>query len=251
MEIPLKYSRSHAGWFATPVLRAIARYGMISQGERVAVAHSGGKDSSALLLILDYLRRHSHLRFELLGIHVRMGQYDSAPLQALCTALHIPYMETRLEVPLELPSRGVCSLCARVKRGAMTRALVVQGIRKLAMGHHAEDLAQTFLMNLARGAGIRAFAPVVAVPGQEVELIRPVVYLREATLAAIHRRAGIPLVGEGCPLGQETFRIRAREALRSLQLCLGEDLPTRIVAALERAAVLGRGPARGTPQVMG
>lgn len=215
----------------------------------MAVALSGGKDSSALLVILDYLRRHSHLSFQLLGVHVRMGHYDTSSLVALCQKLQVPYREVQLEIPHGLPQRGVCSLCARLKRGAMARVLAEEGIRRLALAHHADDVAHTLLMNLGMSGSLRSFAPRVTVPGEPMELIRPLVYLREATLEAIHRRSGMPRVGEGCPFGQGAMRHRAREALRGIEAALGvKDLPLRIVAALERAGLWSSGePAPGAP----
>ncbi len=237
MELPLQYARSNGKWFATSVLRALARYRMISPGERVAVALSGGKDSSALLVILDYLRRHSHVRFQLLGIHVRMGPYDTKPLQELCQALDTPYREVLLRLPAQVPPKGACSLCARLKRGAMAGALGQEKIQKLALAHHAEDAAQTLLMNLAKGGRLRVFAPVVSLPGEPLELIRPLIYLSEATLASIHMKSRIPLVGDGCPLGQDTFRKEAKKALDMLKLVLGEKLPLRMVLAAEKAGL--------------
>lgn len=203
----------------------------------MAVALSGGKDSSALLVILDYLRRHSHIEFQLLGIHVRMGTYDTTPLQELCQILDASYRETELKLPLQVPLKGVCSLCARLKRGAMARALAGEGIRKLALAHHADDAAQTLLMNLAKAGTLRVFAPSVCLPGEPLELIRPLIYLSEATLARIHKRSGIPLVGGDCPLGQETFRKKAKQALQGLKLSMGDDLPLRMVFAAEKAGL--------------
>lgn len=221
---------------------------MISPGEHVAVALSGGKDSSALLVILDYLRRYSHIKFQLLGIHVRMGTHDTTPLQELCQILDVSYRETELKLPAQVPPKGICSLCARLKRGAMARALAGEGIRKLALAHHAEDAAQTLLMNLAKGGRLRVFAPVVSLPGEPLELIRPLIYLSEATLARIHKKSRIPLVGQDCPLGQETFRKKAKQALEGLKLSMGDNLPLRMVFAAERADLWSRSNTAPPPQ---
>ncbi len=201
----------------------------------MAVALSGGKDSSALLLILDYIRRHSHMKFELLGIHVRMGSYETAFLQELCKRLGADYRETSLSLPASMPSGVVCSVCARLKRGAMARVLEDEGVRKLALAHHADDMAQTILMNLAKGVGFLGFAPVVSLPGEPLQLIRPLIYLREYTLASLHRRSLIPLVGDSCPFSRETFRTKAKHALQSLELMLGREFPLRMVLAAEKA----------------
>lgn len=216
----------------------------------MAVALSGGKDSSALLIILDYLRRHSHLQFHLHAVHVTMGLYDTSPLEELCQKLEVPFQVVKLEVPAAPPLRGLCSLCARLKRGAMARALQAQGIRKLALGHHADDVADTLLMNLSTSGAFRSMSPKVALSGAPVELIRPLVYLREATLKAIHARAGLGVVGNTCPFGQGAPRSRARHARAALETTLGiRNFSLRAVAALERAGVweLGTGGARPLP----
>lgn len=214
----------------------------------MAVALSGGKDSSALLIILDYLRRHSHLEFHLHAVHVMMGLYDTSPLRELCKKLKVPFQELKVEIPGDPPLRGLCSLCARLKRGAMAQALRAQGIRKLALGHHADDVADTLLMNLSVYGAFRSMPPKVALSGAPVELIRPLVYLKEATLKAIHTRAGLGVAGNTCPFGQGAARSRAREARAALEAALGiRNFSLRAVAALERAGLWEPGIGRPRP----
>ncbi len=233
----LGYNRNHGKWFASDVLRAIRRYSMIANGERVAVGLSGGKDSVTLLFILWYLVRHAGLDCDLWAVHVRTADgYDSAPLCEYCEALDVPFLETALQAGRLPPAGSVCAVCARLKRGAAARLLASRGIRTLAYGHHATDLAETVLMNVALHRRLEGLAPKVEAPGASLALIRPMVYLTEETVTAVHRRLGLPLLAVPCPYAERNVRGTFRGALRDLQTSLrAPDLPRRLVDALERA----------------
>jgi tRNA(Ile)-lysidine synthase TilS/MesJ len=233
--VDLQYSKNHAKWFVSPVLRAIRKYALIEQGDQVSVGLSGGKDSSALLYILAYLRRYSHLEFILSAIHVRTSdEYSTVPLRDLCSTLEVPYLETSLTLTGESPVGSVCSICARLKRGAATRVLAEQGVRKLAYGHHADDAAETLLMNVVQNRKLGSFSPRVSVEGCQVTLIRPMIYLEAQTIAAVHRRAGLPILDFTCPYADRNVRREYRTALRLLGGSLGvRSLPLRMVHALE------------------
>lgn len=124
LAVDLQYNKNHAKWFVTPALRAIHTYGLIQEGDQVCVGLSGGKDSVTLLYILSYLRRYSHLKYDLSAIHVRTSaDYDTTLLRDYCDTLETPYIETALDVPGEVATEKVCSICARLKRGAAARAL--------------------------------------------------------------------------------------------------------------------------------
>ena len=246
----LRFRKTHAKWFASDVLRAVRRYALIEAGDRIAVGLSGGKDSSALLYILAYLRRYSHLSFELSAIHMRMSaDYDTTILREYCRALEVPYLEEALEPRRDLAGERVCSICARLKRGAAARALAARGIGKLAYGHHADDAAETLLMNIVQNRKLGSFAPKVAVEGSAATIIRPMIYLTEETVAAVHRHAGLPLLDFRCPYAEHNIRTHYKEAVRRLEESLGvRPLSRLVVAALEnvdeanRWEALRRGP---------
>jgi len=231
----LSHNRSYGKWFATPLLRAIRRYGMVASGERVCVALSGGKDSAALLYMLAYLQRHSHLRFDLSAIHVRVAEYDTAVLARYCEALGVPYMEEGIRATRERLPDKACSVCSRVKRGAMARRLAAEGIRTVAFGHHATDAAETLLMNLALHRTLSAFPPKVVFGDTPLTVIRPMVYLEERAVARLHRHAGLPLLAWKCPYAANNIRERFRAGLAELETGLGaRSLALTVVAALER-----------------
>jgi len=112
----LQYSRNHAKWFVSPVLRAIRKYALIEKGDQVCVGFSGGKDSSTLLYILAYLRRYSHLEFDLSAIHIRTSDdYSTVPLRDFCGVLEAPYFETSLRLIDHTPTGNVCSMWRSVQ----------------------------------------------------------------------------------------------------------------------------------------
>lgn len=232
----LAFRKSFGKWFATDVLRAIRRFDLIAPGERVAVGLSGGKDSVTLLYVLAYLRRHSHLRCELSAIHVRTAaEYDTAVLREYCAALELPYREEALRARPASAEERVCSACARLKRGAAVRALTEAGIQALAYGHHADDAAETLLMNLAQHGRLESFAPRLAVGGAAPAIIRPLILLSEETVAAVHRRMGLPLLAYACPYAARNVRGHYKTALRELEARLGvHGLSRRVVDALAR-----------------
>jgi len=239
----LGYNRNHGKWFASDVLRTVRRYALIADGDRVAVGLSGGKDSVTLLFILWYLVRHARLECELWALHIRTADgYDSAPLREYCEALAVPFLETALQPRPASPAGSVCAVCARLKRGAAARALAPLGIRTLAYGHHATDLAETLLMNVALHRRLEGLAPKVAAPGALLTLIRPMLSLTEETVAAVHRRLGLPLLAVPCPYAERNVRMTFRAALRTLQQSLrAPDLPRRLLDALEQADRSGGG----------
>lgn len=233
--VDLRYNKNHAKWFVSHVLRAIRRYALIEEGDRVCVGLSGGKDSTTLLYILKYLRRYSHLKYELSAIHIRTSaDYETTVLRDYCNMLEIPYIEAALEVSSNLATEKACSICARLKRGAAAQALAERGIQKLAYGHHADDAAETLLMNIVQNKKLGSFSPKVMVEGSPVTIIRPMIYLNEKTIASVHRYAGLPFLDFTCPYARNNIRERYKGTLRLLEDSLGlRWLSRRIVHALE------------------
>lgn len=237
MDLPIRQSRTNGKWFASRALKAIERYGLIEAQDKVAVALSGGKDSISLLAILDYLRRYSHLDFQLMAVHVRMGEYDTSSLEGMCKSLGVPYREVPLKIREGQKQKGKCSICARLKRGAIKRAALAEGFNKVALGHHADDVAQTVFMNLAKRGEFICFCPFLALKG-DMAIIRPLVYLREETLMQIQKRFRLPVLDFSCPFGGGKSRIRAKAAIEAVAREIGvRDLPLRVIGALEKLGV--------------
>ena len=228
------FNRNFGKWFANDVIRAVKRYGLIEQGEQIGVAISGGKDSTALLFILEYLRRFSPLRFSLEAVHVKTADYNTGILADLCERMEVPYLETSLK---RLPGERIkshCYVCARLKRGALHDLLSARGITKVALGHHANDVAETFLMNMVEYKKLGSFCPRVEIGNSGLTIIRPLVYLDEETIVRIHRHAGLPLLSYPCPYADKNLRSRYKERLKNMERLLGlKDLARKTVASLE------------------
>jgi tRNA(Ile)-lysidine synthase TilS/MesJ len=210
------FNRHYGKWFLNDVLHAIKHYRLITPGERVAVALSGGKDSTILAFILAYLQRYSHLTFDLCAVHVKTGEYETSPLKHFCEALKIDYLEDRIIPEQDAPEKGVCYLCARLKRGALSRLLPQYGIHKVAYGHHADDVAETFFMNLVQNQKLGSFSPKVEVKGSSLIIIRPMIYLQETTIQRIHQHLGLPLLVRECPYAEKNLRSHYKQGVAQL-----------------------------------
>ncbi len=185
--------------------RAIADFGLLKEGDRVAVALSGGKDSFSLTLLLDALRRRAPVRFELVALTAHNGSehFQSGLIADFLRGRGIPFHLEMTEitriVPEKLrPGTPACSLCARLRRGALYGAAVKLGCNKLALGHHLDDVIETLLMNLFFEGALKAMPPKFLAENQAVTVIRPLAYVPEAMLAQYAREQGAPILDCGC-----------------------------------------------------
>src|SRR4051794_24220710 len=191
---------------ARKVTKAIADYNLIEDGDRVMVGLSGGKDSWALIQILDVLRRRAPIDFSLVAVNIDSGYegYQHHTLSETCAAkgweLHIEHtaIGEAIEDILD-ESATPCSLCARLRRGALYRLATQVGATKIALGHHADDFIETLLLNVFFQGSIKAMpAKLVSDTGEHV-VIRPLVYVHESEARAYARESGLPIIGCCCP----------------------------------------------------
>jgi tRNA(Ile)-lysidine synthase TilS/MesJ len=207
---------------------------MIDDGEHICVALSGGKDSATLAYILTYLARFSHLNFSLSALHIKTGEYDTGILKALSDRLDIQYLEDRITPQPADAEQSLCYTCSRLKRGAMSRLLAQQGIRKIAYGHHADDVAETFLMNMVQNRKLGSFSPKVEVPESDMVIIRPMVYLQEVTIQRIHKLLNLPVLNWHCPHAETNIRDHYKQAVSQLgNLFHTSDFSRKLVDSLE------------------
>jgi tRNA(Ile)-lysidine synthase TilS/MesJ len=232
---PAMFNRNYGKWFVNDTLRAIRNYRMIETGETVCVALSGGKDSITLLYILDYLRRLTNLKFDIIAAHIRTGPYDTSTIRQYCIQLGIEYHESDLEKKGTMPSDGkICSICSRLKRGALSKLLSRLGIRKAAFGHHSDDVAETLFMNMIESKKLGSFSPKVELPDRNMIIIRPLIYLPEKRIRRIHEHAFLPLLKHDCPFAKNNNRNSYKKVLDDFRKGLNiDDFSSRIVGALE------------------
>ncbi|HUX76368.1 MAG TPA: tRNA 2-thiocytidine biosynthesis TtcA family protein [Anaerolineae bacterium] len=199
------------------VTRAIGEFDLIDEGDRVAVAVSGGKDSRALLQLLRRHQRKVPYWYELAALHVvgtSAGFSDLRPeLEPWFRRLGVEYHFSLLELPPEEPLPLNCFRCSWNRRKTLFTSAVALGCSKLAFGHHADDAAATTLLNLMFSGRLETMVPRVEFFDGAVTVIRPLIYLTEKELARYGRAAGFP-DAPLCPRGLTSRRARIRAILR-------------------------------------
>jgi len=209
------FDKNFGKWFINDVLRAIRKYELISENEEIAVALSGGKDSTTLLYILAYLKKFSNLSFFLSAAHIKIADYDTSKLRDFCMDLNVTYYEVKLS-PENEKSIENCYICSRLKRGALSSLLSKHEIFKAAYGHHATDIAETFLMNIIENKKLAALTPKVKITESPMSIIRPMIYLEEERIFKIHEHLALPHFDMPCPFKTKTRRDRYKEIIASI-----------------------------------
>ena len=185
--------------------RAIDKYDMISEGERIAVGVSGGKDSLTLLCALRLLSEFHPKHFTVTAITLDTGLpgADLAPIRRLCEETETELIVSEYEIykiVFEIRrEKNPCSLCANLRRGALNSVAVENGIRKIALGHHKDDAVETFFMNLYNEGRIGCFSPVTHLDRKDVYLIRPMIYVPEKEIKHFVKSEGIEVLPKYCP----------------------------------------------------
>lgn len=218
------------------VRRCIEDYNMITPGERIAVGISGGKDSLVLLQVLSGLREYMDFTLEAVTIDMGLGM-DYSSIADMCKKLDVPYHIINTQIgPVIFDHRkekNPCSMCSKMRRGALNQAILELGIRKIALGHHYDDAVETFVMSLFYEGRISCFQPVTDLDRTGVIQIRPMLYVHEKTAENFARRIELPVVANRCPVDKHT----KREEIKKLVYDLSQtypDLKERIFGAMQR-----------------
>lgn len=225
---------------------AIEQYGMIEDGDRIAVGVSGGKDSTALLVGLAEMRRFLPVSYSLTAITLdpRFNNTDGdySQITELCNRLSVEHIVKRTEMYKVIfetrKEKNPCSLCARMRRGALHDAAKEAGCNKIALGHHMDDAAETFYMNLFAGGRMECFSPVSYLSRKDLYLIRPMVFAREKDVSHAVRKLNLPIVKSNCPVDGNTNRASMRDRITELEKEYG-PLTEKTVGALQKAHISG------------
>ena len=221
----------------TGLLRRCAEdYHMIEAGDRVGVGVSGGKDSLVLLVLLAELKKYVPFHLEAITIDMGLGM-DYSGIEAMCRELNVPYTIVKTEIgPIIFDYRkekNPCSMCAKMRRGALNQALLDRNLTKLALGHHYDDAVETFLMSLLYEGRISCFQPVTKLDRTGITQIRPMLYIHEKTVDNFARSAHLPVLQNRCPADKHT----KREEIKALVYTLSQtypDLKERVFGAMQR-----------------
>ena len=201
------------------IRRADQDFGMIEDGDRVAVGVSGGKDSLLLLYALSLYRRFSPHPFTLQAVTLTMGlePFNLSGVQALCDRLEVPYVVRETQIGRivfeERREKNPCALCAKMRRGALNDLCRELGVTKLALGHHRDDALETLLMSLLYEGRLHTFQPVTRFDRTPVVQIRPLIYAPEKVIVHYGRRLDLPVVASPCPANGRTKREDMKDLL--------------------------------------
>lgn len=191
---------------AKKVTKAIVDFSMIEDGDRVMVGLSGGKDSWALIQVLDVLRQRAPIAFSIVAVNIDSGyaDYEHEKLAAACRergwefVREVTAIGEKIEEVLDTDTTP-CSLCARLRRGVLYRMAEEVGATKIALGHHLDDFVETALLNLFFSGALKAMPARLVSDNERHVVIRPLVYVTEPEARAYARESGLPIIGCCCP----------------------------------------------------
>lgn len=220
------------------VRRCVEDYHMIEPGDKIAVGVSGGKDSLVLLMLLAGLRSYTDKPFQLEAITIDMGLgMDYTDIAALCRKLDVPYTVVPTQIgPIIFDYRkekNPCSMCSKMRRGALNQAILDRGFNKLALGHHYDDAVETFVMSLIYEGRISCFQPVTNLDRTGIIQIRPMLYIHEKTVDHFAKRMELPVLENRCPVDKHTKREEIKDLVFELTARY-PDLKERIFGAMQR-----------------
>ncbi len=219
------------------IRKASRDYGLIEENDTIAIGLSGGKDSTLLLYAMAVLKRTLPCDFNIKAVSLDLGWgNDYTEMRAFCEKLEVPFEIIPSEIgPLifnERKEKNPCSLCARMRRGAINGWAHDNGCNKVALGHHMDDVIETLLMSLFYEGHMQTFAPRAYLTRSDVTVIRPMVYVSEHDITKIGRQIGIPIIKNLCPADGYTTRSNIKHLLTNLQ----QDNPRvkeRMMSAVE------------------
>lgn len=219
--------------------RCVEDYNMIEDGDKIAIGVSGGKDSLTLLRLMAELKKYypKHFEIEAFTIDLGLPGMDFSGVAEFCRSLSVPYTVVKTEIgPIIFDYRqekNPCSMCAKMRRGALNQIIREKGIHKIALGHHYDDAVETFLMSLLFEARISCFQPVTHLDRTDVTQIRPMLYLEEKDIRAFAKNEGLPIVHNECPADHHTKREEVKELIRDLSKTY-PHLKSNVFGAMQR-----------------
>ena len=208
----------------SPVRRAVSDFKMITEGDKIAVGLSGGKDSIALLSALAGLRRFYPEKFDVVAVRIDTGiGYDKEEEQALYDYVKSLNVEYHVEptqiyqvVFEERKEKNPCSLCANMRRGALNSTAKKLGCNKVALGHHADDLIETFFLSMIYEGRLSTFQPVTYLSKADLSVIRPLIYVKEHEILSFSKDK--PILKNPCPVDKFTQREAVKETVKKLSV---------------------------------
>lgn len=204
--------------------KAMDDYQMIQEGDKIAVGISGGKDSLTLLYAMANLRRFYPKKFSLIAITVDLGYegFDLTPVKLLCEHLQVEYHVVSTEIAKiifgDKNEASPCSLCAKLRKGALNQKIKEFGCNKVAYAHHMDDIIETMVLSMIFEGRFYSFSPVTFLDRMELTVIRPMMYVSEAEVKGFRNKYNLPVVENPCPVDGATKRQYAKDLVRQINL---------------------------------
>lgn len=204
------------------VRKAVDNYNMIDDGDKIAIGISGGKDSLCLLYALHALKHFYPKKFNLVAVTVDLG-FDNLNLnkiKELCQSLDVEYEIVKTDIAKiifdDRRETNPCSLCAKMRKGALNEAMKRHGCNKIAYAHHKDDVVETMLLSLIFEGRFHTFSPVTYLDRMDLTVIRPLMYMNERDVIGFIRKYDVPVVKSPCPADGHTKREYVGELLKQL-----------------------------------
>ncbi len=238
--MPMQKTERIARSLLKSLRKANRTYHLIADGDRIAVGVSGGKDSQTLLRLLHQWQSYAPVRYELVAVHIGMeplwlqAAESRDGLETWFQSLNLPHHIRPLEMTPNEPRPINCFRCSWNRRKTLFRAAVELGCNKVALGHHADDIAETALMNLVYHGRLESMAPRKEMFDGQLTIIRPLALVEERRIVYFARAAGFWKEGTCCPHGEDSQRARMKETLRSLKK-VNPKAQVNLFRAVERA----------------
>lgn len=204
------------------VRKAVDDYHMIEEGDKIAVGISGGKDSLTLLYALHGLMRFYPETFRIHAVTVDLGfdNLDLSGIEKLCRELDVPYTIVKTDIAQivfeERKESSPCSLCAKMRKGALNQAIKEAGCNKVAYAHHKDDVVETMMMSMIYEGRFHTFSPVTFLDRTELKVIRPLIYISEADVIGFVNKYNLPVVKSPCPADGYTKREYVKNLLKKI-----------------------------------
>ena len=219
------------------IRRGVDDYKMINEGDHITVGVSGGKDSLALLCGLSKLRLFYPKKFTLSAVTLDMGfGMDFSPVEKLCDELGVEYVLKKTDIADIIfnirKETNPCSLCAKMRRGALHDAALELGSHKVALGHHNDDALDTFMLSLVYEGRVNCFSPVTYLDRKDITLIRPMIYAPENFVIGFAKKYELPVVHNRCPEDKRSKREYVKNLIKNLEK-ENPGFKTRLFTAIE------------------
>ena len=227
--------------------QAVDYYKMIESGDKIAVGISGGKDSLTLLHALYHLRKFYPIPFELCAVTVDLGFHnlDLDAIKQMCESMNIEYYIVRTDIARivfeDRAESNPCSLCAKMRKGALNTAIKEAGCNKVAYAHHKDDVIETMLMSLFYEGRLHTFSPVTYLDNMDLTVIRPLIYVQEAEVIGFVNKYDIPVIKSPCPVDGHTKREYIKEMLRMINR-ENPGVKNRMFTAIRESSLDGWNP---------